>query len=71
MNSQNVRYLMVRKRKPAPPEVKVIDPSYQPSKAELADDLRVEATLAELGQAVMRTVQVRAVKPEKTKPHGR
>ena len=54
-------------RKPDPPEVKVIHPSYQPNKAELEEDLRVEATLEELGQAVMRTVTVKSVKPQKGK----
>ena len=51
---------------PAPPEVKVIDPSYQPSKAELEEDLRVEATLEELGQAVMRAVNPQQRDPVRT-----
>ncbi len=59
---------MSRKPKPLPPEVKVMDPSYQPSKAELEEDLRLDATLEELGQAVMRPVKVRYVKPQQGDP---
>lgn len=50
---------------PEPPVVDVIHPSYQPSKAELEEDLRVNATLEELGKALTRTVKVRYVKPRK------
>ncbi len=66
-------------RKTEPPVVKVPHPSYQPSKAELEEDVRVDATLEELGQAVMRNVKVRYGKPQKghpirtaeSKPYGR
>ena len=51
--------------KPSPPEpreVEPVHPSYQPSKAELEKDLRIDATLEELAQAVLRPVKIRYVK---------
>ncbi len=48
---------------PEPPEIKLIDPSYQPSAAELAEDLRVDATFEELAAMVARPVKIRYVKP--------
>ena len=44
-------------------EIKLIDPSYPPSAAELAEDLRVDATFEELAAAVVRPVKIRYVKP--------
>lgn len=49
---------------PEPREIKLIDPSYQPSAAELAEDLRVHATFEELTMAVERPAKNRYVKPE-------
>ena len=49
--------------KPEPRETKLIDPSYPPSAAELAEDLRVDATFEELAAAVVRPVKIRYVKP--------
>lgn len=49
--------------KPEPREIKLIDPSYPPSAAELAEDLRVDATFEELAAAVVRPVKIRYVKP--------
>ena len=46
-------------------EIELIDPSYQPSAAELAEDLRVDATFEELTAAVLRPVKVRYVKPQR------
>lgn len=51
--------------KPDPPEIKLIDPSYQPSAAELAEDLRVDASFEELTEAVLRPVKIRYAKPER------
>ena len=45
------------------PTVKLLHPSYQPSREELEEDLRVDATLEELGKAVTRTVNVEYYKP--------
>lgn len=54
------------KPKPEPPEVRLIHPSYQPNKAELEEDLRVNATFEELAAAVVRPLRVRYVKrPER------
>ena len=50
---------------PKPREIGLIDPSYQPSKAELEEDLRVEASFEELTAAVVRPVKIRYVKPER------
>ena len=48
--------------KPEPPVLEVLHPSYQPSKAELEEDLRVDVTPEELVRAVMRPVKMRYVK---------
>ena len=45
--------------------VDVVDTSYQPSRSELREDLRVDATFEELSKAVVQTVKVRHVKPKK------
>ena len=55
----------MKEKQPEPPVVELIHPSYQPSKAELEEDLRLDATLEELGKAVTRTVRVRYVKPRR------
>ncbi len=47
--------------------VDVVDPSYQPSRSELREDLRVDATFRELSKAVVQPVKVRYVKPKKPK----
>lgn len=47
------------------PTVKLIDQSYSPSREELAADLRVDASLVELGKAVTRTVNVEFYKPKR------
>ena len=49
--------------KPAePPVVELVHPSYQPSKTELEEDLRVDATFEEAVQALAQPVKVRYVK---------
>ena len=55
-------------KKPKQPKtrtVDAVDPSYQPSRSELRDDLRVDATFEELAKAVVQPVKVRYVKPKK------
>ena len=48
--------------KPANPRpVEIVRPTYQPSKAELEEDLRVEATFEEAVQALTRPVSIRYV----------
>ena len=54
---------MKKPTKPEPLEIELIDPSYQPSKAELEEDLRVDATFEELAAMVARPVKIRYVKP--------
>lgn len=43
--------------------VKVMDSSYQPSKAELEADVSIDATPEEVGRALMQTVNVEPAKP--------
>ena len=45
-----------------PPVIELVHPSYQPSKAELEEDLRVDATFDEAVQALVQPVKVRYVK---------
>ena len=45
--------------------VDVVDPSYQPNREQLREDLRVDATFEELSKAVVQPVKVRYVKPKK------
>ena len=47
-------------RKP-PREVELVHPSYQPSKAELEEDVRVDATFEEAVQALAQPVRIRYV----------
>lgn len=54
------------KNRPDPPEVEIVRPAYQPSKAELEEDMRVDATFEEAIQALARPVRVRYVpRPKK------
>ena len=52
-------------KQPQPREVEIIHPSYQPSRAELREDLRINATFEELAKAVVQPVKVRYIKPPK------
>ena len=47
--------------------VKIADPSYQPSKAELNEDMRVDASPEDIARAVGRQVEVRHSKPNPPK----
>ena len=57
---------MAKKPKQPPTRtVDVVDPSYQPSRKQLREDLRVDATFEELSKAVIQPVKIRYVKPKK------
>lgn len=56
-----------REKAPEPPVLEVMHPSYQPSKAELEEDIRVDATFEEAIQALVRPVKVRYVKYKRTR----
>ena len=58
---------MSNAKHPEPREVELVHPSYQPSKAELEEDLRVDATFDEAVQALVRPVKVRYVKRPRRK----
>ena len=51
----------------AKPIVKLRHPSYQPSKAELNEDMRVDAGPEDIARAVGRQVEVRYSKPTSPK----
>lgn len=53
---------MTQKRK-AKPVVELKHPSYQPSVAELDEDMRIDASPEELARALGRQVEVRHSKP--------
>ena len=48
-----------------PKEVELVHPTYQPSKAELEEDARVDATLDEAVKALVKPVKIHYVKPLK------
>lgn len=48
--------------------VKVMDSSYQPSKAELEADVSIDATPEEVGRALMQTVNVQRASPAPKTP---
>ena len=48
-----------------PPDVEVPDPSYQPSHAELREDLRLKGTFKEAIQALVKPAKIRRVMPKK------
>ena len=50
-----------------PPVLELAHPSYQPSKAELDEDLRVDATFEEAVQALAQPVKIRYVKRPRQK----
>ena len=53
----------MKPKQPAPREIELPHHTYQPSKAELEEDLRVDATFDELAAVVARPVKIRYVKP--------
>ena len=57
---------MAKKPKQPPTRtVDVVNPSYQPNREQLREDLRVDATFKQLSKAVVQPVKVRYVKPKK------
>ena len=54
-------------KKPTKPVMEVRDFSYQPSKAELNEDMRVDASPEDIARAVGRQVEVRYSKPTSPK----
>ena len=50
------------REKPERPTVEVVEPTYQPSKAELESDLRVDATFEQAVGALGRDVKIKHVK---------
>ena len=51
----------MNQKKTEPREVKIVHPSYQPSRAELREDLRVDATFEEGMRALVQPVKVQYV----------
>ena len=49
------------KEKPKPREIEIVNPSYQPSKEELEEDVRIDATFDELVDAVLLPVKIRYI----------
>ena len=48
-----------------PPVLRLISHNYQASRAELVEDLRIDASLEELGRAVTRTARLEFHKPQR------
>ena len=48
-------------KRPEPRQVRILNKSYQPSKAELEEDLRVDATFDEAVEALCRPVKIRSI----------
>jgi hypothetical protein len=62
--------MKTRKAPSLPREVESIHPSYQPSAAELREDLRLEGTFEDAIKALVRAAKVRYVLPRKRKRSG-
>ena len=54
-------------KRPPPREVEVVRPTYQPSRAELEEDMRVEATFEEAVQALAQPVRIRYINRPKSR----
>ena len=54
-----------KKSNPTPRQVEVVDPSYQPSRAELREDLRLKGTFKEAAEALVKPAQTRKVMPKR------
>ncbi len=57
-----------KKDKPEPRIIELPHHSYQPSVAELNEDMRVDASFEELVKAVLQPAKIRYVMPRKRKP---
>ena len=53
------------------PVVTLRHPSYQPSKAEMEEDVRVDVSFQELTRAVVKDVTVKYTKPKSRRPRSR
>ena len=53
--------MSAKPKRPTRPVVDIVRPTYQPSKAELEEDLRVDATFEEAVAALTRPVTVRYI----------
>ena len=53
------------------PVVKLMHPSYQPSKAELEADMSIDASPEEVAKAVLRRVDIEYVMPPKRRKSGK
>ena len=58
---------MKEPKQPQPREVEIVHQSYQPSRAELREDLRIKGTFEDAIKALVRPVRVRKVMPRKRK----
>ena len=56
-------------KRPSRREVEVVHSSYQPSRAELEEDMRVDATFEEAVQALARPVRIRYIKRPRKSPN--
>ena len=54
---------MTDKKRAEPPEVEIVHPSYQPSKAELEEDMRVDANFEEAMDALAQPISICYVHP--------
>ena len=61
----NGKELIMKPKHPKPRELRLPHHTYQPSRAELREDHKVDATFEEVVEAVLRPVKIRYVKPEK------
>ena len=58
--------MKTRQTLPKPREVEIVNPSYQPSKSELEEDVRVNATFDKAVKALVKPVRTRYVsRPKK------
>jgi len=64
------RHMKTGKTPPKPREVEIIHPSYQPSAAELREDLRIDATFEEAVKALVKPVRIQYVLPKKRQRSG-
>ena len=55
-------------KRPPSRDVAVVHPSYQPSRAELEEDMRVDATFEEAVQALARPVRIRYINRPRKSP---
>ena len=57
-------------KRPQPRQVDIVRPTYQPSKSELEEDMRVRATFEEAVDALTRPVEIRYVHRPKRRSRG-